>query len=152
MKRTGWLLGRGMQFTGASLILLDLITWLDGDLVGTNSFWIGAGLLSAGSFIAPKKESFTSESIDISEIDFKVVYKEHDGKLWRYTALPGDLSDEVRDAAISATVSKYSFRQVEIRMGTPEWRDYYEGRMTLRSEQEERRRRRKKPTGKDMTS
>ncbi len=128
-----------MQFVGASLILLDLITWLDGDLVGTNSFWIGAGLLLVGSFIAPKKESFTSESIDISEIEFRVIYKEHDGKLWRYTSLPGGLSDEVRDAAISASVVKASFRQVEIRKGTPEWNDYYEEKMTLRSKQRERR-------------
>lgn len=142
-----------MQFVGASLILLDLITWLDGDLVGTNSFWIGAGLLSAGSFIAPNKKKMTNEPVDISEIDFKVVYKEHDGKLWRYTALPGGLSDEVRDAAISASVIKASFRQVEIRRGTPEWNDYYEGRMTLLSKQKERRKRhkRKKPTGKHMT-
>lgn len=128
-----------MQFVGASLILLDLITWLDGDLVGTNSFWVGAGLLSAGSFIAPNKKKMT-EPVDISEIDFKVVYKEHEGKLWRYTSLPEGLSDEVRDAAISASVVKASFRQVEVRRGTPEWNDYYEQKMILHSKQRERRR------------
>ena len=132
-----------MQFVGASLILLDLITWFDGDLVGTGSFWVGAGLLTAGSFIAPNKKKMPKEPVDISEIDFKVVYKEHDGKLWRYTSLPAGLSDEVRDAAISASVVKASFRQVEVRRGTPEWNDYYEEKMTLRSKQKERRKRHK---------
>ena len=141
MKRTWWLLGRGTQFIGASLILLDLITWLDGDLVGTNTFWIGVGLLVTGSMMAPKKEEFISESIDISEIEFKVVYKEHDGKLWRYTSLPGDLNDEVRDAAILASVARESFRQVEIRRGTPEWNDFYEQKTILHSKQKERRKR-----------
>ncbi len=132
-----------MQFTGASLILLDLITWLDGDLTETNSFWVGMGLLSAGSLIAPKKDSFTSEPIDIGEIDFKVIYKEHDGKLWRYTSLPADLSDEVRNAVRSPTVEHNSFRQVEIRRGTPEWNDHYKDKMILRSKQKERRMKRK---------
>jgi len=132
-----------MQFTGASLILIDLITWFDGDLTGTNSFWVGAGLLSAGSLIAPnekKEESFTSESIDISEIDFKVIYKEHAGKLWRYTSLPGDLSDEVRDAAISASVAKASFRQVVIEEGSFEWDKYYHEKAEKIRQKEERRR------------
>lgn len=135
-----------MQFTGASLILLDLITWFDGDLTGTNSFWVGAGLLSAGSLIAPnekKEESFTSESIDIGEIDFKVIYKEHAGQLWRYTSLPDVLTGkgmENHEAVIPASVAKYAFRQVVVEEGSPEWEKYYRDKEQKIRQREERRR------------
>ncbi len=112
-----------MRGVAVSLILFDLMKWLNGN-EPSSSIWWGAGLLLLGSWLAPKEKFIDPGPIDISEIDFKVIYKEHDGKLWRYITLP-DSDAKAEAKAKGLTYWKGGHRQAVVEEGTPEWKDYY---------------------------
>ena len=127
MKRWTRRVGLVMQGVGFSIILHDLMSWLEGQGAHGGFVW-GVGLLLIGSYIAPlQKKVKTTEALDISEIEYKLIYKEHDGKLWRYISLP-DLNDERAKAQANEGYAQYigsGFRQAVVKPGTKEWRDYY---------------------------
>ncbi len=134
-----------MQGVAVSLILLDLMKWLNGN-EASSSIWWGAGLLVVGSLLAPKKKFIEVPDpgpIDISEINFKVLYKEHDGKLWRYISLP-DSNARAEAQEMGRTHWKGGFTQAVVKKGTPEWIEYHKQQRILCSKQEERKRLREK--------
>lgn len=120
-------IGRSMQLVAASLILIDLMRWLNGEGSSSNFFVTAVAFLVLifGSYLAPKKEFIDPGPVDISEIDFKVIYKEHDGKLWRVIKLPDKDAREEAMRTMTHPAWKGGYRQTVVEKGTPEWKEYY---------------------------
>lgn len=123
----GWWIGLVLNAIGSGIIITDMLSWLDGDGFNSSSLITAVLMILIGSYLItlrPVREE--TEPLDLSEIDFKVIYKEHDGKLWRYISLPDD-GEAIAEAQANESYAYIGggFRQSVVKPGSAEWWDYY---------------------------
>lgn len=128
MKR-GWLswwLGIGLNTFGSAIIITDLLSWLeDGDGFSTSSLVTAVVMILIGSWLTTfKPVKIEPVDLDLSDVDFdyRLIYKEHDGKLWRYISVHGK---DLEGTHGSVTRRQGASSTTEIKPGSAEWLEYY---------------------------
>jgi hypothetical protein len=124
-----WWLSVGMRAVGSSIMLIGLMSWLEGEGFSASSLFTALLLIFVGSYFStPKPKKVPDEPVDLNDlvpgIDYRLIYKEHDGKLWRYISVYGP--DHKRMLAGEVASSQGASSTREIKPGTSEWHEYYD--------------------------